>query len=236
MRAVILAGGKGRRLRPYTAVFPKPLVPLGDRPVLEIVIRQLKDAGVERITVAVGHLAGLIEAYFGDGRRFGIPIEYSIEREPLGTAGPLGIIPDLDEDFLVMNGDVLTDLDFAAFFRAHTAAGSIATIAVYEKPVEITLGVLKLDESASVVEYQEKPTVHFPVSTGIYCFRPDVLQHLEPGTRLDLPDLIRILVSSGHRVAGHCFQGTWLDIGRPEDYEAALDECERASRRTGETL
>jgi NDP-sugar pyrophosphorylase family protein len=222
MRAVILAGGRGRRLQPYTAVFPKPLVPLGDRPILEVVVGQLKRAGFDQLTFAVGHLAGLIEAYFGDGRRFGVRIDYSLEPAPLGTAGPLSLVEDLHDDFLVMNGDVLTDLDFGSLIQAHRASRAIGTIAVYRKPVELTLGVLELDCDRNVVTYDEKPSLHYLVSTGIYCFRPEVMQHLEPGVHCDLPELVRRLVGQGERVYGHLFAGSWLDIGRPEDYEVAL--------------
>lgn len=223
MRAVILAGGKGRRLLPYTAVFPKPLVPVGDQPILAIVIERLRRAGFTRVTLAVGHLAGLIQAYFGDGSRFGIQIDYSTETTPLGTAGPLGLIEDLDEDFLVMNGDVLTDLDIDAFVAAHRRAGAIATIAVYRKVVDLTLGVLSLDAESQVVDYVEKPSFDYTVSTGIYCFRPAVLEHLVAGESCDLPDLIRRLIGRGERIQGYRFEGNWLDIGRPEDYEIALE-------------
>ncbi len=223
MRAVILAGGKGHRLRPYTAVLPKPLVPLGDRPILEIVIAQLRQAGVTRLTLAVGHLAGLIQAYFGDGQRFGVEIDYGIETTPLGTAGPLAMLDGVEDDFLVMNGDVLCDLDFGAFVRAHREGGGIATIATYQKSVDITLGVLTVDERGDVQAYDEKPSRHYLVSTGIYCFRPDVIGHLHRGEPCDLPVLVRRLIGRGERVATHLFSGYWLDIGRPEDYEAAID-------------
>jgi NDP-sugar pyrophosphorylase family protein len=223
MRAVILAGGKGRRLLPYTAVFPKPLVPIGDRPILAVVVEQLRQAGFDRLTLAVGHLAGLIQAYFGDGSRFGVRIDYSMETTPLGTAGPLSLLRDLDDDFLVMNGDVLTDLDFGAFVAAHRAADTIGSIAVYRKAVDLTLGVLTVDSRDHIVHYEEKPEVHYLVSTGIYCFRPDVLDHLEAGVHCDLPDLIRRLIARGVQVRGHRFAGSWLDIGRPEDYEIALE-------------
>jgi NDP-sugar pyrophosphorylase family protein len=222
MRAVILAGGKGRRLLPYTAVFPKPLVPVGDRPVLAIVIEQLRQAGFTRLTLAVGHLAGLIQAYFGDGSRFGIPIDYSIESTPMGTAGPLSLLDDLDDDFLLMNGDLLTDLDIGAFVAAHRSAGAIGTIAVFRKVVDLTLGVLSLDADSQVVDYVEKPSIDYLVSTGIYCFKPAVLEYLVSGVPCDLPDLIRRLIARRQRIHGYRFEGNWLDIGRPEDYEAAL--------------
>lgn len=222
MRAIVLAGGRGQRLQPYTAVFPKPLMPLGDRPILEIVVGQLRQAGFTQLTFAVGHLAGLIEAYFGDGRRFGVDIDYSIESTPLGTAGPLGLIDNLEDDFLLMNGDILTDLDFGALLAEHRRSNAMATVAVYRKSVDITLGVLQLDDDNNVVSYDEKPSMHFLASTGIYCFRPDVRRHLEIGAHCDLPDLVRRLVAAGEPVRGHRFEGYWLDIGRHEDYEVAI--------------
>lgn len=221
MRAVILAGGKGRRLLPYTAVFPKPLVPIGDQPILSIIIEQLRRAGFSHVTLAVGHLAGLIQAYFGDGSQFGVQIDYSMERVPLGTAGPLSQLHAMDDDFLVMNGDVLTDLDLAALMRAHRAAGAIGTVAVFRKSVDVSLGVLTLGAGDDVLAYDEKPRMHYLASTGIYCFSPEVLEHLEPGVRCDLPDLVRRLVARGKIVHGHRIDGSWLDIGRPEDYAAA---------------
>lgn len=236
MRAVILAGGRGQRLLPYTAVLPKPLMPVGDRPILELVIGQLREAGFTRLTFAVGHLAGLIQAYFGDGRRFGVTIDYSIEAGPLGTAGPLGLIDDLEDDFLLMNGDVLTDLDFASLMAAHRASGAVATVAVYRKAVDVTLGVLTLDEDSRVVAYDEKPALHFLASSGIYCMRPSVRAWLEPGVACDLPDLVRRLVAAGERVNGHQFGGYWLDIGRHEDYERAIQVVASGGLGTGAAM
>lgn len=222
MQAVILAGGEGRRLRPYTSVLPKPLLPVHDRPVLEMIVNQLRDVGITRLTFAVGYLAGLLQAYFGDGTRLGVDIRYSMEDRPLGTAGPLTLIDRPDNHFIVMNGDVLTDLDFAAFRRAHLASGAIATLATFRKEVQISLGVLELDERAKVTGYIEKPTMHYPVSTGIYYFDPRVLGYIPENERFDLPDLIRRLVAAGEAVETFPIEGRWLDIGRPEDYEAAL--------------
>ncbi len=223
MRAVILAGGRGRRLLPYTTVLPKPLMPVGDKPILEVIVRQLVSAGVERVTMAVGHLAGLIRAFFGDGERFGLRIDYSLEEQPLGTAGPLALIDDLDTPFLLMNGDLLCDLDYADLARVHAARGDLATVAAFRKEVPISLGVLEIGADDRVVGYTEKPTLYYPVSTGIYCMQPDVLRYIPKGQRLDLPDLILSLVAAGEGVGAYRFAGHWLDIGRPEDYERALE-------------
>jgi len=224
MRAIILAGGKGRRLQPYTTVLPKPLMPLGDQSILEIVVRQLKEAGFTQLTIAVGYLAELIRAVLGDGERFGLSIEYSHEERPLGTAGPLSLVTPPDDDFLVMNGDVVTDLDFIRLMEFHKEQEACATLAVFRKRVPISLGVLEVNEEDEVVGYTEKPTLYYPVSTGIYCFRPDVLRFLEKNESCDLPDLVQRLMTSGERVKAHRFNGYWLDIGRPEDYETAIEK------------
>jgi NDP-mannose synthase len=233
VRAVVLAGGEGRRLRPFTTFLPKPLMPVGDQPILEIVVGQLRDAGFDRLTFAVGYLAPLIQAYFGDGDRFGVDIDYSIESSLLGTAGPLTLIDRPDDDFLVMNGDILTDLDYVRFMAWHRDSGAAATLAVFWKEVAVTLGVLELDSGGSVTDYIEKPTLRYPVSTGVYCFRPEVVEMLEPNVCLDLPDLVRRLIDAGRGVRAYEFQGYWLDIGRPEDYEAAIARFEAGNPTDG---
>jgi NDP-mannose synthase len=227
MRAVILAGGRGTRLRPYTTIFPKPLMPVDGMPILEIVIRQLKHAGITDIVMAVGHLAELLEAYFGDGSRWDVRIAYSREEHPLGTAGPLALIPGLDETFLVMNGDVLTTLDYAALLAAHRRGGALATIATHRRDVRIDLGVIETDASGRLTDYIEKPTYHYRVSMGIYIFEPSVLDYLTPGQRLDFPELILRLLAAGQPAQSFPFDGYWLDIGRPDDYEQAVEEFER---------
>lgn len=224
MKAVILAGGKGRRLRPYTTVLPKPLMPIGERPILEIIIEQLKMSGCREITMAVGHLAGLIQAYFGDGDKYGMKIEYSLEHEPLGTAGPIGILDRPDENFVVMNGDILTDLDYRDFYERHRSSDAIATMAVFHRHVDITLGVVEMDEGGTITDYTEKPRYDYLVSTGIYCFSPRVMDFIRPNEHCDLPDLVLQLIGKGEKVQGYRFDGYWLDIGRQEDYETAILE------------
>ena len=220
MKAVILAGGKGSRLAPYTMVLPKPLMPIGEMPILEIVLKQLKACGFDEIVIAVGHLAALIKTYFGDGSRLGLRIDYALEDQPLGTAGPLGAIEGLDETFLVMNGDILTDLDYAALVEQHRQQGAALTGAAYRRTVKIDFGVLQTDE-ASVTEYIEKPQLDYIVSMGIYAMEPAVREHIKPGVYMDLPDLVRLLLSRGERVAVYRFEGRWLDIGRPDDFVEA---------------
>ena len=222
MKAILLAGGKGSRLRPYTTVLPKPLMPIGNMPILEVVIRQLAHVGIREIILAVGYLSELIEAYFGDGSRFEVSISYSREDKPLGTAGPIGLVPDMTEAFLVMNGDLLSTIDYQELIAAHKSRKAIATLAVYRREVAIDLGVISTDQLGWLTGYSEKPSFHFDVSTGIYVFEPSIIAHIPHAKRLDLPDLVLNLVEKGERVAVHSFSGEWLDIGRHDDYEMAI--------------
>lgn len=224
MRAIILAGGKGTRLAPYTTVLPKPLMPIGEMPILEIVIRQLARHGFNDLTLAVGYLAELLMAYCGDGSKLGVNIEYSKEEQPLGTAGPLSLIKNLDETFLVMNGDLLTTIDYSEMLKYHRERNALATIACYQRDVKIDLGVIEMDADNWVTNYIEKPTYHYAVSMGIYIFEPAVLELIPQDQRFDLPDLVINLMNKGQRVNVYNFDGYWLDIGRHDDYERAIDE------------
>ncbi len=230
-QAVILAGGAGTRLRPYTTVLPKPLMPIGEWPVLEVILRQLKRAGFDRIIVTTGYLSHLLEAYFGDGSRWGVEITYSHEDSPLGTAGPLALLDDLDENLLVMNGDLLTDLDYGAFWDAHCASDALATIAVCEKNVPISLGVLETDGANQVRKYIEKPTYSFQVSMGVYAYRREIIAEIPQGEYFDFPNLIQKLIGQNQSVAAHPFSGIWFDIGRAEDYEEAQEQFESLQPR-----
>jgi NDP-sugar pyrophosphorylase family protein len=221
MKAVILAGGKGTRLYPYTTVFPKPLVPVDDMPIIEIMIRQLKERGVNSVTVSVGHLAELIIAFLGKGEKFGIPIEYVSEDKPMGTVAPLTLIGDLPEDFLLMNGDVLTNLNYRDLFEFHVANKSALTIATYLKKVEIDLGVLIADGRGLLTDYIEKPAHEFKVSMGIYVFNKSVIQHIPKNVYYDFPTLVKALLERGIKVMSYPFNDIWLDIGRPADYDEA---------------
>jgi len=232
MRAVILAGGKGTRLHPYTLVLPKPLMPVGDLSILEIVLLQLAGRGFRRVTLAVGHLAELIKAVIGDGARYGLSIDYSAEHKPLGTAGPIGLVEGLERDgtFLVMNGDLLTDIDFGALVASHRASGAACTMAVFRKTVKIDLGVLDI-AGDRVVGYSEKPTLAYSVSSGIYAFDARALAHLPRDERFDLPDLVRALIGAKEPVHAFAFDGTWLDMGTPQDYALATERFQNERDR-----
>ncbi len=220
MKTIILAGGKGSRLHPYTHVIPKPLLPVGEKPILELIIRKLKREGFKEFIFAVSHLSSLFQAFFGNGARFGVKIEYFEEETPLGTAGCLGLIELPNESFLVMNGDVLTTLHFPDFVAAHFANGGLATICTYKKEETIDLGVLEI-QGHRIVDYREKPEFTYHVSTGIYCFRPDVKEFITPGDVLDFPELILRLIRAGCSVCSYPLSGQWYDIGRHSDYEMA---------------
>jgi NDP-sugar pyrophosphorylase family protein len=227
LRAIILAGGKGVRLTPLTEVIPKPLVPLGGRPILEIVIRQLKANGFPRITLAVGYLSELIKAYFQEGSRWGVKIDYSCEAQPLGTAAPLGLIDGLDEPFLVMNADILTNIDYNHLIKYHRDQGGIATIGAFERQVKIDLGVIVTDGDRRIKDYIEKPTQSYLASMGIYIFEPKVLEFIAGKGYMDFPDLVKQLIGAGLLVCYYPFSGYWLDIGRHEDYSKAAEEFEQ---------
>jgi len=227
MKALILAGGKGKRLRPYTTTFPKPLMPIGDKAILEIVIKQLNNSGFDDIIMSIGHLGGLIMAFFGDGSNHDVNINYTKEEKPLGTAGPLSLVREMiDEPFLMMNGDVLTNLDYANFMEYHKKKGNIATVALNKRVVNIDFGVIETDDENHVVGYKEKPTIDYLVSMGIYIFDKRILDYIEDDKYFDLPDLINRLIDNGEKVNGYIFDGYWLDIGRPDDYEKANQEYE----------
>jgi NDP-sugar pyrophosphorylase family protein len=224
MRVVILAGGKGVRLAPLTEVIPKPLVPLGGMPIMEVIIRQLAAQGFGRLTLAVGYLSGLIKAYFQDGSPWGVSIDYSLEQEPLGTAGPLSQIPGLTGTFLVMNADVLTNLSFRDLVNYHRDQGNVATIGAYERQVEIDLGVIVKNGHGRIRDYLEKPTSTHLVSMGVYIFEPEVLAFLDGAGFLDFPDLVKRLLAADQQVGYYLFDGYWSDIGRHEDYYRACQE------------
>jgi NDP-sugar pyrophosphorylase family protein len=224
-QAIILAGGKGSRLAPYTTILPKPLLPIGDEPILHVVLRQLACHGFGDITLAVGYLAHLIEAVFQDGSRCGVSIRYHRELEPLGTVGPLASIEDLDETFLMMNGDILTTLDYGALYAAHVASGNALTVATHVRTVQSDYGVLELDGAFGVTRrvtgFREKPQIDHSVSMGVYIVDRRVRELIPPGRRFDLPDLVLRLLDEGESVGSYPYDG------RHDDYAQAIDKYEQ---------
>jgi NDP-sugar pyrophosphorylase family protein len=230
---VILGGGRGTRLAPYTAVLPKPLMPVGGRAILEIIIEQLARSGFEHVTLAVGHLAYLIEAVVGGGERQGLRIDYHRERQPLGTVGALASIADLDGTFLVMNGDILTTLDYTALCDAHDQTGNALTIASHRRVEHTDYGVLHTDGSASpmrrLIDYEEKPEHTYTVSMGVYVLDTATLCHIPADAPFDVPQLVQALLAAGSPVGSYLYDGYWLDIGRPDDYARANAEWDQLS-------
>lgn len=218
---VILAGGKGTRLAPYTTTVPKPLMPVGEYPVLEILLRQLQSYGFRHVTLAVGHLAGLIQAYFGNGAGVGLSLSYAYESRPLGTAGPLARLPRPDSSILVLNGDLLTDLDFRDVVRFHRGRNAAATVGMTRRHVPVEFGVIEANDNGRIVGFREKPELDYLVSMGVYLFAPHVLDYIPRGSAFDFPDLLSRLLAEGENVAGYESTAYWMDIGRPADYEKA---------------
>jgi NDP-sugar pyrophosphorylase family protein len=219
---VIMAGGKGVRLRPYTTALPKPLVPIGDSyAVLEIVLYQLAWYGITHVTLAINHLGSLIRAFVGDGSRWGLQVDYAEETVPLSTVGPLfGLKDRLPESFLVMNGDILTDLDYGHLLRVHQQSNAPLTVATFRRSVKIDFGVLEV-AAGQVIEFREKPTLNYRVSMGVYGISNSTLKPYPEGLTFGFDQLMLDLLDRGDPPASYDFDGFWLDIGRPEDYDEA---------------
>ncbi len=219
MRAVILAGGLGTRLKPYTTLIPKPLVPLGGKcAIVELVILQLKKYGFTHVTLAVNHLAQLVMAYFGDGSKYNLNIDYSLEKHELSTIGPITLIDDLPENFLVINGDVLSNLDYGLFLEKHIQGGSSISVASCQREAKIDFGVLQFDKNNRLTGFEEKPSIKYDVSMGAYCLTRELIYGLTRGERFGFDDLMLKSLSENWPVSIYSFDGFWLDIGRPEDY------------------
>jgi NDP-sugar pyrophosphorylase family protein len=234
MRAVILAGGKGTRLRPFTTLIPKPLVPLGGKySILEIIIMQLVRAGFTHITLAVNHLSHLVMAFFGDGSRLGAKLDFSREEGDLGTIGPLTLIDDLPEDFLVMNGDILCDLDYRAFFEEHVRTGRRISVSAYRRQMQVDFGVLNYDNAGHLSQFQEKPTLDFDVSMGVYCINRSVIETLPRGIPYGFDNLMLDGLANKQPIDVRPFSGYWLDLGRPGDYEYADENFAELSAKLG---
>lgn len=228
-RAIILAGGKGTRLKPYTITLPKPLVPLGEKPILEIIILQLKKHGFTHVTITVNHMADIIKAFFGDGSKWDMKIDYTYESKPLSTMGPLSLIKDLPDNFLVMNGDVLNDLDYSEIFDEHVAKKNNFTIASHQRHQKIDFGVLKMNEQNKLIKFEEKPEYNYLVSIGIYIVNKKVVKYIPENTFFGFDHLMNLLIEKKEYPTIFVHKGFWLDIGSPDDYEKALDSIHKIS-------
>jgi NDP-sugar pyrophosphorylase family protein len=231
VKVIILAGGIGRRLLPYTVVLPKPLMPVGDYPILEVLIRRLKKFDLTDITLAVGHLGNLIESYFGDGSKWGVKIKYQYEDKPLGTVGPLAHIKGLKQTFLVMNGDLLTLLNYSKLIDFHKKSKALATIAAQKRSVPIDFGIIQNNSHNLVTRYIEKPRLFYQVSMGVYLFEPEILNYIPRHRKFDFPELINLLLQKRKKVAIYPSQDFWLDIGRPDDYARAVEVFPRLKKK-----
>ena len=231
MQAIILAGGKGTRLKPYTTVLPKPLLPIGDLPILEVVIKQLKKNGFKKIIMAIGHQHDLFIAFFGNGHKWGITIEYYVEKEPMGTAGAIYHIDNLENNFLMMNGDILTDLNFKELFNIHKNKKADLTISTHRRTQDINYGTLEYNHEGFLTKFIEKPSIPFSVSMGVYVLSRSVLSLIPKKGRFDFPDLVQKILAE--KMPAYCppYDGYWMDIGRPEDYEQAIDDYEKIKDR-----
>lgn len=226
MKAVILAGGRGTRLLPYTLVLPKPIMPVGDAPVLEILLKWLRRSGVSEIHLSIGYLGRLVESLCGDGSQWDMKIQYNVEPQPMGTIGPLRLLKDeLTETFLTMNGDLITDLDLRSFVGFHKSNGGLITVGVVNKPVKIDMGVIE-SVNGEVKTFQEKPSVNFKVSMGMYCMEPEILKYVPKGVPFGFDDLMHTLLQEGEPVRIYMHEGYWMDIGREEDFKKAQKEFE----------
>jgi NDP-sugar pyrophosphorylase family protein len=226
MRAVILAGGRGRRLEPITLTIPKVLAPVGEVPILEIVLRQLRNAGFTQATLALGHLGELVEAYVtSKSRRYeDLEVTTVFEDEPTGTAGALHLVPGLERTFLVMNGDVLTNLDFGALLADHRASSAAMTVACVRQSLRLESGVLHIDaQTGSLLRYEEKPELTFTVSMGVYIYEPQVLQWMPRDRAVDQPEMVERLLALGERVHCHEADCSWYDIGTGDGHRRAQE-------------
>ncbi len=224
MQAVIMAGGNGVRLHPYTSVIPKPLLPINEAPIIEIIVKQLQRHGFTRVSIALGYLAELIKVFLGDGSKYGVQIDYSIETKPLGTISPLTLINGLEPTVLVMNADLLTNLDYRAFMDFHRRQQAGVTIGMCRKAIPTDLGVIETNGDCRLKQYREKPELMINVSMGIYAFESRILSCLPKDEPAHFPDFINELIQSGENVVGYPFEGYWLDIGRHCDYDRAVRE------------
>ena len=231
MQAVILAGGKGTRLAPYTTVFPKPMLPVGDKPIIEIIIQQLSYYGFTDIVISLGYLGQFIEMYFSDDHNVpeGVNISYVRETKPLGTSGPVSLIDNLEERFLVINGDILTTINYSDMYKYHIEKDADLTIAMAVKKVKMDLGVLEFDKNKKITNFDEKPVYNFHDNIGIYIYNRSILKYIEKNKRLDMNDLVMNLIRMDKNIYGYLSKESyyWIDIGKHGDYDLANQEFEK---------
>jgi len=228
MKAIILAGGKGTRLKPYTTVIPKPLVPVGETAIIEILINQLKKCGIDEVDVCLGHFSEIIMAFLGDGSKWGIKIRYSVETKPMGTVAPIKFLKDLPENFLVMNGDLLTNLDFKDLYAHHLKNNSLLTVSTYNRTSKIDFGVIETEPGTDkVIGFREKPEYNFEVSMGVYVMNRKILDLIPDDMPFGFDDLMITLLQKKESISINRFDGYWLDIGRPDDYEKANEDVKK---------
>lgn len=226
MKAVILAGGLGTRLRPFTQIIPKPLLPVGDRSVLEIQIAQLKRHGVDEVIFATNYKSDLLVSYFGDGSRFGVKLTYSLEKKKLGTCGPLSLLKEkLKDSFVVMNGDILTNLDFRKAYDFHQAKKGVLTVVSKDVIFPLSYGNL-ISEGDQIVNIQEKPNIRVEISTGIYIMSSKIFEYIPYNQQFGMDELIQSLVDKHVPVYRYKTDKYWLDIGRLDDFEKAQTDVE----------
>lgn len=218
-----MAGGRGTRLAPYTSVLPKPLMPVGERAILEIVVERLAAAGMVDITLCVGYLSHLIRAVLDERENRAVEVKYVHESRPLGTAAPLKLVDGLNDTFLVMNGDILTTLDFEDLQRHHRESGAILTIATHQRSIMIDYGIVRSDDANLIIGFEEKPEIRAAVSMGIYVMEPAALDYMPEGDYVDFPDLVQALLAAGARVSSYAYDGLWFDIGRADDFQQAVE-------------
>jgi len=230
-RVIILAGGKGTRLRPYTVVLPKPLMPIGEFPILEVIVRQLVQHGFDHVTMAVNHQAEIIRAFFQDGAKWGVKIDYSLEDKPLSTMAPLRLIRNLPENFMVMNGDILTDLSYSDFYEEHVSNNNIFTISAHAREQKVDYGVLEMDANNHLSGFREKPSAEYLVSMGVYMASCRIMDFIPEGKSYGFDNLMLDLLAAGKPATVRKFSGYWLDIGRPDDYIKAIEEFEQMKPR-----
>ena len=223
-----MAGGKGTRLKPYTTSIPKPLVPVGEKAIIEILLNRLKKNGIDEVFICLNHFAEMIAAFLGNGDKFGLKINYSLEERPLSTVAPLKLIHDLPDDFLVMNGDLLTDLDFSKLFQCHLQDSSLLTVATYSRKTKIDFGVIEINSATNTATgFREKPEFLFDVSMGVYAMNQKILNFVPDNEPFGFDHLMLKLLETRQRIAVFPYDGYWLDIGRPEDYEKANEDIQK---------